>query len=157
VKRNPKGAKRREPALQVWTFAQALAAVPYIVSVVRSIREHALEALSQARNVRRLANRPGRRTRDDLIAVEEAEQAARHADDKFQDAVAELQSLDIYSLDPIQGLALVPFVHEDQLAWYIFDIHDSPPFRFWRYQTDPEETRRPITSMQRSSGATRMV
>jgi hypothetical protein len=158
VKRQPKGAKQRKQTLQVWTFAQAQAAVPYIASVVRSIREHALAALSHAREARRLADRTGRPDRAALIAQQEAEQAARRADDQFQDAVMELQSLDVFCLDPIQGQALVPFVHDEQLAWYIFDLHDDPPLRFWRFQSDPEDTRRPITATQKGTyGTTRVV
>jgi hypothetical protein len=158
VKRNPKGAKQRRQSLQVWTFGQTQSAIPYIASVVRSIREHALEALHQAQRVRRLKEGPGRPNRAALIAQQEAEQAARNADDAFQEAVQELQQLDIYCLDPIQGQALVPFVHEEQLAWYIFDLYDSPQLRFWRYQSDPEDTRRPITAMQREAhDATRIV
>ena len=49
-------------------------------------------------------------------------------------------------LDAVQGMALVPFVHDDQAAWYVFDLFDSQPIRSWCYQSDPEETRRPLTS-----------
>jgi len=45
----------------------------------------------------------------------------------------------------------VPFVHDGELAWYIFDLFDGNHFRFWRYQSDPEETRRPITVGQEGS------
>jgi hypothetical protein len=52
----------------------------------------------------------------------------------------------------------VPFVHDEQLAWYIFDLFDAPAFRFWRFQSDPEDTRRPITSKQKAvPEASRMV
>jgi hypothetical protein len=160
VKRNPKRAKQRSQTLQVWTFGQAQAAIPYIASVVRSIREHALEALYQAHKARRLKEKPGRPDRAALIAQQEAEQAARRADDNFQEAVAELQGLDVYCLDPIQGQVLIPFVQDEQLAWYIFDLYDSPHLRSWRYQSDPEETRRPITAAQKdahAAGTTRVV
>jgi hypothetical protein len=158
VKRQPKGAKQRSETIHVWTYAQAQAATPYIASVVRSIREHALEALSQQRLARRLADRPGRPDRAAIIEQQEAEAAARRADEQFQDAVNELQDLDIYCLDPLQGQVLVPFVHDEQLAWYIFDLFDTPPFRFWRFQSDPDDTRRPITSKQKGNPeATRIV
>jgi hypothetical protein len=142
----------------VWTYTEAQAAIPYISSVVRSIREHALEALAQARIAQRINNRPGRPDRDTIIAHEEAAKSAREADEHFRDAVAELQALDVYCLDPIQGQALVPFVHDEQLAWYIFDLHEPQAFRFWRFQSDPEDTRRPITVRQKeAAGATRTV
>jgi hypothetical protein len=90
----------------------------------------------------------GRPKRDTLIAEQETRQNLAYAENEFQAAADELQALDIYTLDPVRGLALVPFVHDEQLAWYIFDLFDANPFRAWRYQSDPEETRRPITSKQ---------
>ncbi len=149
MKRNPKRARRNQSALQVWTFEQAKAAVPYLSSVIRSLREHGLEALAWQRTRQRLADRPGRATRAHLIALDEAGRESDRAHDRFQEAVDELHALDIFSLDPLQGLALVPFIHDEQLAWYVFDLFDSTPFRSWRYQSDPEETRRPLTSGQK--------
>jgi hypothetical protein len=151
VKRQPKGAKERAQTIQVWTYEQAQSAAPYIVSILRSLREHALEALQHYHRAKRIANRPGRPNRSAIIAQQEAEREARRADDRFRDALNELQDMDIYTLDPIQGLALVPFVHNDQLAWYIFDLFDAQPLRFWRFQSDPEDTRRPVTAMQKGS------
>jgi hypothetical protein len=115
---------------------------------VRSIREHALEVRAQRRLVKRLAQKPGLPTRNDLIACQDAEQAARHADEHLRDAMEELQALDIHSLDPAQGTALVPFIQEGQLAWYIFDLFDDRPFRFWRFQSDPDTTRRHLTALR---------
>jgi hypothetical protein len=158
VKRQPKGAKERAQTIQVWSYEQARAAVPYISSILRSLREHALEALRHYHRVKRLANRPGRPDRATIIAQHEAEAEARRADERFRDALDELQEMDIYTLDPIQGQALVPFVHNDQLAWFIFDLFDAQPLSFWRFQSDPEDTRRPVTSMQRgASEATQIV
>ncbi len=130
MKRQPKGAKERSQTIQVWTYEQATGAAPYISSILRSLREHALEALQHYHRAKRLANRPGRPSRAAIIAQQEAEREAHRADDRFRDALDELQEMDIYTLDPIQGQALVPFVHNDQLAWYIFDLFDAQPLRF---------------------------
>jgi len=158
VKRPPKGAKEHTQTIQVWTYEQAQSAAPYISSILRSLREHALESLTHHRRAKRIANRPGRPARQDIIAQQEAEKEARRADERFRDALDELQEMDIYTLDPIQGQALIPFVHNDQLAWYVFDLFDAHPLRFWRFQSDPEDTRRPITSMQKGlSEASRIV
>jgi hypothetical protein len=148
VKRKPKGAKSRQQTIQVWTYAQAQAAVPYLASIVRSLREYGLEALAARRTAQRLAQKPGRPDRNTLLAQEEAERQAREAEGHLRDAAAELQALDVYSLDLVQGLAMVPFVYNGQLAWFVFDLFDPKPFRFWRFQRDPEEARRPVTSMQ---------
>ena len=50
----------------------------------------------------------------------------------------------ITCLDPIKGQALFPFVHKKRLAWFLFDLFETDPLRFWRYQDDPEDVRRPI-------------
>jgi hypothetical protein len=148
MKRNPKSAKPRAEAIQVWTFTQAKSAVPYITSIVRSLREYALEMQKNKLTLEKLNQLSGRPRRDTLIAEQEAKRDLGRAEHEFQDAADELQALDIYTLDPIRGQALVPFVDNEQLAWYIFDLFDANPLRFWRYQSDPEDTRRPITSKQ---------
>jgi hypothetical protein len=148
VKRNPKKARQRQQSLQVWTYAQAQAANPYLTSIVRSLREHALSALACQRKLSQIARRPGRPDRNTLIDQHEVERQLRQAESQLHDAAEELEALDVYTFDPVQGLALVPFVHDDQLAWFIFDVFDSQPFRCWRYQSDPDETRRPVTARQ---------
>lgn len=155
MKRNAKAT--RQHTIQVWTYAQAQAAAPYIGSIVRSIRDYALEALSHRRTMQRIARQPGRPGRNTLIQQQEADNQARRAEGRLRESASELHDLDVYSLDPVQGLALVPFVHEDQLAWYIFDVFDSQPFRFWRFQSDPDDTRRPITPAQQGAVETSQI
>jgi hypothetical protein len=149
VKRQPTRARRAEHTLRVWTFAEAQSAAPYITSIVRSLREHGLDALAYHRALRRLDGKRGRPDRAALIARQEAEHSLHQAEEKFRETAEELQALDIFTLDPLQGQALVPFVHEGELAWYIFDLFDSQAFRFWRFQSDPDETRRPLTASQK--------
>lgn len=148
MKRNSKGAKQRRRSIQIWTLAQAKSATPYFISIVRSLREYTTEALACRRRLRQLDQRPGRPDRDTLIARQETDAAARRAEERASEAADELQALDIQPMDPVHGQALVPFVHEEQLAWYVFDLHDPQPYRFWRFQTDPDDTRRPVTPRQ---------
>jgi hypothetical protein len=140
---NRKTSKRKKENIQPWTYEQARGVLPYLASVVRSLREHRLEALTHHRNARAIADRPGRPVRATIIAQEEETRAASAADERFEAALEELHQLDIYCLDPVRGEALVPFVHDNQLAWYIYDVFDEAPYRFWRYHTDPLEARRP--------------
>jgi hypothetical protein len=146
MKRSKKEAKSQP--IQVWTLAQAQDARPYIASVVRSLREHALAVIAQRRAVDRLNARPGRPDRAALIALQEAQAELRRSENHMHDAAKELAALDVFSLDPVQATALVPFVHDGQLAWYVFNLFDTDPFRFWRFQSDPEDTRRPVTARQ---------
>jgi hypothetical protein len=149
MKRKRRGAGRRKRVFRLWTHAEARAAVPYLRSVMASLREHTLEALSAKREVSRLEQHPGRPDRDTLIALEEGRNRVEQAEKRFEEAASELWKLNIYPVDAVHGLAQVPFVHEEELAWYLFDLFDPTPFRFWRFQSDPEETRRPVTPLQK--------
>jgi hypothetical protein len=148
MKRNSKGAKERRRSIQVWTLTQAKSAAPYVTSIVRSLREHTTEGLACRRRLRQLDQRPGRPDRDALIAMQETDGAARRAEEGASQAADELLALDIQPCDPVHGQALIPFVHEEQLAWYVFDLFDPQHFRFWRFQSDPDDTRRPVTPRQ---------
>jgi hypothetical protein len=144
MKRKPKRSKRREQVIPVWTHAQAVGAMPYLTSIVRSLRDHRLDAVRHDRTAKRLASQFGRPNRHNLIAHQEEFREAQIANDRFQDALQELHELGIYCLDPIRGEALIPFINEQQLAWYVFDLFDPHPLRFWRLHTDSLETRRPL-------------
>jgi hypothetical protein len=150
MKNSPKEARKRRSAVRLWTYAQAKSAAPYITSVVRSLREHALEAQSQQALLDRLTSLTGRPNRDTLIATQDAQAALARANDDQDSTNRELAALAVVSVDPMQGTALVPFVQEDQLAWFVFDLFDANHYRFWRFQHDPESTRRRLTpSMMR--------
>ena len=41
-----------------------------------------------------------------------------------------------------------PFIQGDQPAWYVFDLFDNQPIRSWRYQSDPDQTRRALVAPQ---------
>jgi len=141
---NQKGAKKSQKGLRLWSHRRALAALPYVRSILRSLREHRLESQQQRRNACRLADRPGRPDRAALVAHQDALQESQRADLRYEEALKELQNLGITCLDPIKGQALLPFVHKKRLAWFLFDLFEAEPLRFWRYQDDPEDVRRPI-------------
>jgi hypothetical protein len=129
-----------------WTFEEALTAVPYFSSVARSLRELYLEILAKRRELQTFAKRPGRPDCKALINEQEARRDLQKAEEEFEDALDELIKLEVWPLDPIQGTVLVPFVQDDQSAWYVFDLFDSQPIRSWRYQSDRDETRRALTA-----------
>ena len=85
-----------------------------------------------------------------MIAHAEAVAAAQRANERFQEALAELEAIDIFLIDPIAGQVLIPFAHEENLAWYVYDAFDPNPLRFWRYHSDPLNTRRPLEELQRN-------
>ncbi len=150
MKSNPRRTRRSRQSLRLWTLAEARAAAPYIASIARSIREHALEARNQRRVLKTLSEKPGRPDRAAIIAWDEGNKQLVRAEDQLREAIEELEALDICCLDPIGGQVLVPFVQEEQLAWYIFDLFDPHYFRAWRFQSDPEETRRKLAGLRSS-------
>lgn len=155
--RKHRGEKRQEKLLQVWTLEQARAAIPYLASILRSVRERRLEAVRWEQAVRKQAQAPGRPNRGALIHYEETQREARLADERLNEALQELLAMDVYSVDPVQGLALIPFVHDERLAWFVYDLFDRDPLRFWRYHTDSLETRRPIALALAQPGGNSMV
>jgi hypothetical protein len=144
MKRNQKRTKRRSNSLRVWTYAEARTVLPFVTSVMGSLREHWLAAQGHDQRARRLADLPGRPTRDRLLAAKDETDATAAAKERFETAASELHDLDVFCTDPIRGEAVIPFVHNDQLAWFVYDLFAPDDFRFWRYHTDPIDTRRPI-------------
>ena len=118
-------------------------AVPYFRSLTNSLRDHWLELQSKVVDVKRLQDvrRPKRR---DMIALEETQNDLGEAQDNFNSALEELMGMDVFLLDPVHGIALIPFQREDDLAWYVFDLFDEHGLASWRYHKDPLETRRPM-------------
>jgi hypothetical protein len=159
VKRHRNGSKKRSETIQVWTYEQARRVLPYVASIMRSLREYCLEAQQQQLTAQRMAERPGRPDRTAILAHTAVVEAGQEAEKHFHEALDELHELDIYCLDPTAGLALIPFAMEDRLAWYVFDLFDrSDPIRFWRYHQDSLETRRPIAeALAGAPGSTTMV
>ena len=147
MNRKPKKARNAPEVLPLWTYSRARDLVPYLSSVMRSLRDHQLDIQKHLLTARRLADRPGRPDRDSLIAHEEAVRETQHAWDRYDAALEELNTLGVFCLDAVQGEALVPIEHERQLAWLIFDLFDSRPFRFWRYDSDDLDARRPIAEV----------
>jgi hypothetical protein len=145
VKRNRKGSRKRREAIQVWTYDQARRVLPYVASIMRSLREYCLEAQQQHLTAYRLVKRPGRPDRKAILAHTGAVQEASQAEERFNQALDELHTLDIYCLDPVFGQALIPFAKDDRLAWFVFDLFDTrDSISSWRFHQDPLEKRRPI-------------
>lgn len=157
MNRNHNRAKREKRTLQVWTYEEAKGAAVYIGSILRSLRESRLEAGRQNLQIKRLEKEPGRPSTAAIIALEEARREARRTAERYREALQELHSLDVYCLDSLNGLALVPFVQDDQLAWFVFDLFDTDPLRHWRYHTDDLETRRPIAAVLNKSAGGDLV
>jgi len=83
-----------------------------------------------------------------LIAQMELRNELDHLSRQLADTATELETLGVGSAEPIQGQVLLPFSHDQRLAWFLFDLFDNNPLRWWRYQDDPDDFRRPVTPAQ---------
>lgn len=152
MKRNRNGARKQEKAIRLWTLDEARRALPYVTAVMRSLRDHRLEWAAHDRKSGQLADRPGRPDRNSLIAQEETARLAQQARERYEGASQELQDLDVFPLDPIQGHAVIPFMHQEQLAWFIVDLFADPPMQSWRFHDDDPDLRRPIVEVPSGPG-----
>ena len=143
MKRRRHVKNRAMRLIRLWTYADAVKAVPYYRSLTNSLRDHWLELQSKALAAKRLQD-VRRPTRRDMIALEETQKDLGEAQDEFNSALEELMRMDVFLLDPVHGIALIPFQQEDDLAWYVFDLFDEHGLVSWRYHKDPLETRRPM-------------
>jgi hypothetical protein len=145
---NSNGYKKKTRTMNLWTHSQAQSAAPYLSTILRSIRETWLDAVQKEIFAKRLEAKTGRSDRQRIIAENQARSEAQSALDRYQEAREELEEMGVACLEPNQGVAWIPFAHDNQLAWFVFDVFDSEPIRSWRYQTDPLETRRPLAEIE---------
>jgi hypothetical protein len=144
---NSRPTDRRDRFSRVWTYAEARAAVPYVASIMGSLREHRLDFLRHHLAAKRLAGELGRPRRDALLAREEASREASRADAQYQTTLVELYSLGFRCVDSVAGLAIFTVYQDEFVREYVFDLFDSPPTRFpdehesgrghWRWAYSP--------------------
>jgi hypothetical protein len=147
MKRRRRNRSRRLRVLHLWDWKEVLKALPYLRSVTGSLREHYLDVLNVQRRAERAAQNEAPSKRQELIDTAAREDEMHRAQTKFDDALEELNRLDVFLLDPVQGLALLPFRKEDELAWYIFDHFAKRGIMGWRFHADPIEECRPLSTL----------
>lgn len=147
MNRNRKGTKRKETSLRVWTYDEACHVLPYVTSLMGSVREHWIDALTHDQRARQLAKLPGRPDRKRILAEKDEAEEARDARERFDEAIEELHGLDVFCIDPLRGEGVIPFVHKEQLAWFIYDLFVPETLLYWRYHNDPLDARRPVAEV----------
>jgi hypothetical protein len=78
----------------------------------------------------------------------------KQAEIQLEDTLDDLKAIDVYCLDPAEGLALIPFGKGDELAWYVFDLFAPQGLEAWRFHGDPLEMRRPLEQNAGSASPT---
>jgi len=131
-------------SLRFWTHPEAIKAIPYIRAVARSLREYWIELRKAKRRLERLEACPGRPNRSALLLREELIGESERAGERCREAIYDLMALDIYSVDPAGGIALIPFAHKGQLAWFVFDLFSAHPIESWQLVGDAPSTRRSL-------------
>src|SRR2546423_3117000 len=91
---------RRMRTLRLWDWSEVVKAVPYLRSVIGSLREHWLEVLNAERHLSRLAQHKAPVGRRHLIEEQAGREERHRAQTKFEDALAELNRIDVFLLDP---------------------------------------------------------
>lgn len=146
--RSPRRSRRKSRRLRVirlWTYPDAVRAVPYLNAVLGSVREDWLTLQSHRLTIDRLNQRkPDRKT---LIHLDDTQKASHRASEEFRSSLRELRKLDVFLLDPVQGLAFIPFQRDDELAWMVYDRFDERGLIGWRWHKDTMETRRPLAEI----------
>lgn len=135
-------------AVRLWSFAAAKAAVPYLRSLVRSLREGWLEMRQAQEQVRKIEARPGHADRETLILLAETNQDVSRAETKLEEIINDMVALSAFCVDPAAGLAVIPGMSKGVLAWFIFDLFDDAGLVAWRLHTDSLETRRPLAEFE---------
>jgi len=142
---------KRVHVMHLWDWSELVKAVPYLRSVVGSLREHWLEMLNAERQIHRSVKNKAPFNRHQIIEKEFRREEHRRAQDKFDDALEELTGVDVFLTDPVRGLALIPFRKDDDVAWYIYDLFAKRGLIGWRYPNDPEEECRPLSTLKDAS------
>ena len=146
-----KNRKKRSKSMRVlnlWTRSDASKAVPYLRSVTGSLREHYLDVLRTQRTIDRAEHDETPNRRDRIIAKEKQNDERQRAQTKFDEALDELNHVDVFLLDPVKGTALIPFRKEDDLAWFVFDHFAPSGLIGWRHHTDPMEECRSLEGLE---------
>jgi len=139
---------KRLRILHLWSLDDVRKAVPYLRSVLGSLREHWLEASNMQLQLDRAKKHPEAHQRTGLLTKAHLDDEAHRSQRKFEDALEELNKLDVFLLDAVKGLALIPFRRDDDLAWYVFDQFTPRGMIGWRYHNDPIEECRPLSLLE---------
>jgi hypothetical protein len=146
--KNRKKKPKQMRVLNLWTHSDASKAVPYLRSVTGSLREHYLDLLQTQRAIDRAESDQVSPRRDRIIAAEKQNDDRQRAQTKFDEALEELNRVDVFLLDPVNGTALIPFRKENDLAWFVFDHFAPKGLIGWRNHSDPIEECRPLEGLE---------
>ena len=133
--------------MHLWDRSEVTKAVPYLRSVIGSLREHWLEMINAERQLHRFDNDKAPFKRHQIIETEKRQVERQRAQDRFDDALEELIGVDVFLTDPVRGLAVIPFRNNDDVAWYCYDQFAKRGLVGWRYSNDPDDACRHLSTL----------
>lgn len=143
---------KRMRVMNLWSWSDVTKAVPYLRSIIGSLREHWLDVLNVQRTIDKAEAKYGPAKRQEILDMQGHQDDRTRAQAKFDDALQELNQIDVFLVDPVRGLALIPFRKGDELAWYVFDLFTPAGVVGWRLHNDPIEECRPLETAVESVG-----
>lgn len=139
--------------LRLWTYAEARKAVPYLRSLMNSLRDAWIDMRQTQEHVRRSEAILGRPNRDTIIRRDDAHRDADQAEAKLGDLIHEMLGLSFYVVDPASGVGVIPFLRGEALSWFVFDLFSEEGLIAWRLPDDSIEMRRPFSELEDSQPA----
>lgn len=147
MKKHPRQQPSELVQLRLWTYEEAKKGVPYLRSLVASLREKWLAARQSHRELELISKQSGRAKRADLIQLEESNRNLDQAGTQLEEVMDEMMAISLYSVDPTAGVAVIPFIHEESLAWFVFDLFDPRGLVAWRGTDDNVDSRRSLAEL----------
>lgn len=144
--------KAKRPGLREWTFEEVKKRLPYLRSLLETIRESSWRANAAYSRIRRLNRKPGRPDRQRYTAIEEAQQEFVARDREVLDALEEMTELGVLCNDPVQSVAMFYWKEKHDSggfrgAWFVFCPFGNQ--LYWRYDEEPETTRRDVHQLSK--------
>ena len=130
--------------LRLWSLPEVNKAMPYLRAVMKPLRDQWLE-IQRSRLALRRMTEAATFDSEEQDLLQEARLAANTAEERFAQTLNELITFDVYTLDPLRGIALLPFKIGNELAWFVFDLFAPEGLDAWRFHTDPLSARRSMT------------
>ena len=135
-------------ALRMWTLETAHQAVPYFRSLQNSIRDIWIDFRQAERIHNKLQQRSEKPDRDALIALDDSNADLARFEKQLEEISTEMIAQSLYCVDPVTGISAVPFMKDQQLAWFIVDLFDENGISTWRLHTDPLDRRRTLPELE---------
>ena len=142
---------RQTKQLRLWTLDKVKNALPLLRAILLDMRERCLEGNAILLQTKRLKEKPGIPTRNDMVLLQNLDYENSANDTALKGNMEELLALGAFCSDPICAVSLMPFhaphsngiVHSP--AWFVYSPFGNE--LYWRLDRDPETMRRNVKDL----------